>query len=255
MLVGGALLVAGACGVAAVLLGATTPGPRADASTVFGDAVALRVEPAVPASELPRSPVSPAGVVDGAPATASVRPDPDWVVGVAARTGIPARALEAYARADLLIDGVDPGCGIGWNTLAGIGAIESDHGRHGGAVLGADGVSVPAIRGGALDGRGVAAIADTDGGGWDGDTVWDRAVGPLQFIPATWAQWGVDANGDGIADPNQIDDAAYAAARYLCASGPMSTATGWRNAVFAYNHLDVYVDDVARMAQQYAAAG
>ncbi|WP_447407116.1 lytic murein transglycosylase, partial [Clostridium perfringens] len=84
-----------------------------------------------------------------------------------------------------------------------------------------------AIRGPALDGDGVAAIADTDGGRWDGDTLWDRAVGPMQFIPDTWSRWGADGNGDGAADPNQIDDAALATARYLCGASAMTDAAGW----------------------------
>ncbi|GAA2066844.1 lytic transglycosylase domain-containing protein [Microbacterium hatanonis] len=182
----------------------------------------------------------------------AVRVDAAWSARVAAAVGIPRRALEAYALADLVVDAEQPGCGIGWNTLAGIGAIETDHGRHGGAALGDDGYPSPAIRGPQLDGNGNAAIRDTDGGAWDGDAVWDRAVGPMQFIPDTWARWGADANGDGAADPNQIDDAALAAARYLCHSGSMTTTEGWRAAVFSYNHLDVYVDDVAAVANRYA---
>jgi membrane-bound lytic murein transglycosylase B len=189
-----------------------------------------------------------------APASVRVRVDDAWSSRVAAATGIPRRALDAYAAAELLIDAEQPACGVGWNTLAGIGAIETDHGRHGGAVLGDEGYPMPAIRGPQLDGNGNAAIADTDGGAWDGDTVWDRAVGPMQFIPDTWTRWGVDANGDGASDPNQIDDAALAAARYLCHSGEMSSVDGWRTAIFSYNHLDTYVDDVAAMANSYALA-
>ncbi|WP_127820517.1 lytic transglycosylase domain-containing protein [Microbacterium sp. CPCC 204701] len=189
-----------------------------------------------------------------APASARVRVDEAWSTRIAGATGIPKRAVDAYAAAELVIDAEQPGCGVGWNTLAGIGAIETDHGRHGGAVLGDDGFPMPAIRGPQLDGNGNAAIADTDGGAWDGDTVWDRAVGPMQFIPDTWSRWGTDANGDGASDPNQIDDAALAAARYLCHSGEMSSVDGWRAAIFSYNHLDTYVDDVAAVANSYALA-
>jgi len=184
---------------------------------------------------------------------AATRVDPEWLARVSAATGIPPRALQAYAGAELAISVERPSCGLGWNTVAAIGAIESDHGRHGGAVLGENGYATPAIRGPELDGAGVAAIPDTDGGRWDGDTVWDRAVGPMQFIPDTWARWGADADGDGVADPNQIDDAALATARYLCGSSTMTDAAGWSAAVFAYNHLDSYVDDIAVAADRYAA--
>jgi membrane-bound lytic murein transglycosylase B len=214
--------------------------------------------PVEPRGSLPlTAPVAspePAATPAPAPASTRVRVDPAWAERIAARTGIPVRALEAYALADLLVDAEDPACGIGWNTLAGIGAVESDHGRHGGSSIGADGYAVPAIRGPALNGDGVAAIPDTDGGRWDADTTWDRAVGPLQFIPDTWVRWGADGDGDGVADPNQIDDAALAAARYLCASGPMTGVDGWRAAIFSYNHLDTYVDAVAAAANRYAAA-
>ncbi|WP_353813708.1 lytic transglycosylase domain-containing protein [Agromyces sp. SYSU T00266] len=178
----------------------------------------------------------------------------DWLTSVASATGIPARALSAYALAHVSIAAEEPTCGIDWTTIAAIGAVESSHGSHGDSVLGADGVVQPTILGPALDGDGVAAIHDTDGGALDGDARWDRAVGPMQFIPSTWEQWGVDANGDGAADPSQIDDAAYAAARYLCASGPMTTPEGWRAAVFSYNHLESYVDKVAGIANGYADA-
>ncbi|KAA9111344.1 lytic transglycosylase domain-containing protein [Microbacterium rhizomatis] len=220
---------------------------RAQADVPFGSGARI-AQPAAPEA------VTPPEAQGVSNAVQRVGVDPAWVDATARATGIPTRALAAYATASLVISGEEPECGIGWNTIAGIGAIESDHGRHGGATLGEDGYSVPAIRGPALDGNGVAAIADSDGGRWDGDATWDRAVGPMQFIPDTWARWGADANGDGIADPNQIDDAALATARYLCAGGPMTSVDGWRAAVFSYNHLDSYVDDVAVVANRYATA-
>jgi membrane-bound lytic murein transglycosylase B len=107
-----------------------------------------------------------------------------------------------------------------------------------------------------LDGRpGVAFIADTDGGRFDGDTVFDRAVGPMQFIPSSWRSFGMDGNGDGVADPNNIDDAALAAGRYLCANGrDLSTGPGWRSAVLSYNNSDDYGRRVYAAADQYASA-
>lgn len=221
----------------------TASGAFSDASATAGGATSLgATDESVSGAEGTRGP-APAGVAvaDGA-----------WSTVTAAHTGIPDRAVRAYASAALTLLREQPGCGLGWNTLAGLGAIESAHGSHGGGVLRADGYPDPPIRGIALDGAASAAIADTDGGRFDGDAVWDRAVGPLQFIPSTWEHWGADANGDGVADPNQIDDAALAAARYLCAAGEMTTPAGWRRAVFSYNHLDSYVDDVAAAANSYA---
>ena len=180
--------------------------------------------------------------------------DPSWTSRIASATGIPERALAAYALAHVAIAEAKPECGLDWATIAAIGGIESGHGSHGGAVLDEYGVARPAIIGRALDGDGVATIEDTDGGLLDGDATWDRAVGPMQFIPSTWARWAADANGDGVADPHQIDDAAQAAARYLCASGSMTSPEGWRAAVFSYNHDNDYVDKVARVATGYASS-
>ena len=75
------------------------------------------------------------------------------------------------------------------------------------------------------------------------------AEGWMQFMPETWAQWGVDANGDGKKDPYDPRDAIFAAARYLRASGAPQDL---RRAVFAYNHANWYVEDVMRRAQWIA---
>ena len=147
-----------------------------------------------------------------------------------------------------------PGCGLTWITLASIGWHESHHGTYRGAQMRADGSLTEPIIGIALDGGpDVQAIADTDGGRFDGDTTWDRAIGPMQFIPSTWARWAVDANGDGVADPQHVDDAALAAGRYLCASGgDLSEPEAWARAIFSYNRSDAYVRGVLDAANTYA---
>jgi membrane-bound lytic murein transglycosylase B len=186
------------------------------------------------------------------------RVDHAWAARAAAATGIPSRAFLAYSSADLTIEAEQPACGLGWNTLAAIGTVESANGSYGGATVLASGytskpiIGVP-LDGGKFGGGTVAAIPDTDRGKLDGEARWDHAVGPLQFLPSTWARWGADGNGDGVASPNQIDDAALAAARYLCASGTMKNAAGWRAAVFSYNQSNAYVNEVASIANRYAA--
>lgn len=172
---------------------------------------------------------------------------------LADRTGIPLRALRAYLGASLRVAAENPDCGLGWNTLAGIGSVESDHGTFRTSVIGEDGLTTPPIIGIALDGRDSAVIRDTDDGALDGDAVWDRAVGPMQFIPATWAEWGADGNDDGVADPQHIDDSALAAGRYLCASGgDLTDPSGWIAAVAAYNDATDYNNRVAAAATSYA---
>lgn len=179
--------------------------------------------------------------------------DPEWIVRVAERTGIGERALQAYATAAQRLAREQPGCGIGWNTLAGIGFVESEHGTIDGSRVSRSGRVSPPIVEIPLDGTTTDAIPDTDGGSLDYDTVWDRAVGPMQFIPSTWRAWASDGNGDGIEDPQNIDDAAYAAARYLCVTGgDLTTSEGWIAAVAAYNDTIDYNHRVAEAADLYA---
>jgi murein DD-endopeptidase MepM/ murein hydrolase activator NlpD len=101
--------------------------------------------------------------------------------------------------------------GIPWNVLAAINKIESNFGENMG----------PSSAG---------------------------AIGWMQFMPSTWLRWGVDANGDGIADPWNPSDAVYAAARYLAASGGQTDIS---RAVFSYNHADWYVKEVLDLARVY----
>jgi hypothetical protein len=170
-----------------------------------------------------------------------------------AADGIPMTALQAYRKAAQRELALDPKCGLSWPLLAGIGRVESDHGRFAGAVLHTDGVSTPHIIGIPLDGHGTARILDTDRGRLDGDRVYDRAVGSMQFIPSTWSGYRVDGNGDGVIDPFNIFDAAAASANYLCkAGGDLTTLAGQTRAVRAYNNSDAYIALVLQLEGAYA---
>ncbi len=78
------------------------------------------------------------------------------------------------------------------------------------------------------------------------------AVGWMQFMPSTWARWGVDANGDGVADPNNPTDAIFSAARYLAGCGGQFDIA---RAVYCYNHATWYVNEVLGLASLYSAGG
>lgn len=161
------------------------------------------------------------------------------------QTDIPRLVLDAYQKATAAMTRTAPGCGLRWTMLAGIGRIESNHGRFRGSSITLHGEVLPYIIGVALDGSGpVALISDTDGGSYDGDTVYDRAVGPMQFIPSTWAFSKRDANGDGFYSPHNIYDASLAAAAYLCRAADgksMQTEEGFHAAVWSYNHSESYI--------------
>jgi len=201
-----------------------------------------------PPTDQPSSPSNNRSAID------STRPQTGWVRQIAERTGVPARALYAYARTDMVLHAQEPACQLSWATLAGIGRIESAHGGFGGAVLDRTGRPTTPIFGVALDGSpGIQRITDTDHGALDGDTRYDRAVGPMQFIPTAWATWATDADGDGRADPQDIDDAALAAGRYLCnESHDLSSGQGWWAAVLSYNNSTTYAQQVLDAANTYA---
>ncbi|GAA3530482.1 lytic murein transglycosylase [Amycolatopsis ultiminotia] len=252
--VAGVLVVAGA----GVWFVTSASAPQASPTTTDIPALSVRAADVRPGSVAPVS-ARAAGGADPGTSPQSARPsggDPldGWAKQVAAVTGIPARALRAYGNAELAMRSADAGCRISWATLAGIGRIESNHGQYGGAVLGADGRPSKPIIGVPLDGSaGVRAITDTDGGRYDGDPVADRAVGPMQFIPSTWAKWAADGNGDHRGDPQQIDDAAFGAARYLCAGGrDMASPSGWWSGVLSYNNSTEYAQKVFGLADEYA---
>lgn len=185
------------------------------------------------------------------------RADAAYARTAAGATGgdIPAVAIAAYMRAATVINAADKNCHLDWELLAAIGRVESNHGRFAGSALDSDGVATPPILGLRLDGsHGTTKIADTDAGEYDGDRRFDRAVGPMQFIPSTWSYVGVDADGDGKRDPQDIQDASLGSAVYLCVGkGDLSTVAGQRAAVYRYNHSQRYVDLVLSIAKNYQA--
>ena len=241
-------LVLGAVAVVGVL-SATALAARS------GDPVRQDLVITTPAPVYAAAPAAPGSVQAAPRGDGVVTVDPGWASRMAGKAGIPLPAMRAYSVAALRLSSESPGCHVGWSTLAGLGYVESLHGTIGGRSLLDDGHSSSPILGPALDGRGdFAAIpASPTSAQWHGDADWDHAVGPLQFIPSTWATWQSDGDGDGVADPNDLDDAAYAAGRYLCASGAsLDTGPGWVAAVFSYNHSYDYVRSVYDAASAYA---
>ena len=207
-----AVVVAGSVGAGAtgVLLAEQVdvpalPPPDGFVPAVADEALAAFVEP----EHIAAVPVGPGKVAEPVRAVLSSA----RVIDRLGESEIPEVALRAYQGAATRRGIDDPSCGIRWTLLAAIGRVESNHGRFGGAQLREDGSGTKPIRGIPLDGRpNVALIRDSDGGALDGDTTFDRAVGPMQFIPSTWKSSGADGNNDGQRDPNNIIDAAHGAA-------------------------------------------
>ncbi len=181
-------------------------------------------------------------------------PDADWVSETASQHQIPVRAMQAYATTEISEREAQPGCHLRWNTLAAIGSVESAHGTLGGGGLDAQGSSTEKIIGPALDGtNGTRAIeATAESTRLHGDDEWDHAVGPFQFLTSSWERYGGDADGDGEADPFDIDDAALGAARHLCVAGHDLAGDGWVPSVFSYNNSMQYVAKVRSVANSYA---
>ncbi len=163
--------------------------------------------------------------------------------------------IDAYFRAAVGMSERRPSCGISWDQLAGVGLIESRHGAFGGSSVGPDGQTSMRILGPVLDGDPFAAISDTDGGTMDGNTEWDRAVGPMQFIPSSWDIYGLDGNSDGAADPHNLYDAAFAAAEHLCRGhSALQNENAYRVSLLGYNRSAVYGSDVIAAQRRYEAA-
>ncbi len=197
---------------------------------------------------------APASVSDGSLLGPGVGgADAAQIISTASTSGIPSAALAAYQRAETIINAADQSCHLTWQLIAAIGRVESNHGRANGNTLDDNGLATPGIYGVALNGANrTSEIVDTDAGQFDNDTAYDRAVGPMQFIPSTWSVVGVDADGDGVRNPQDIDDAALGTAVYLCSgSDDLGTAPGQRAAVYRYNHSQSYVDLVLAIMNAY----
>ncbi|MFJ9544386.1 C40 family peptidase [Streptomyces sp. NPDC101225] len=171
---------------------------------------------------------------------------------------IPPRMLTAYKKAVQHVGEHVPKCqGMRWPILAGIAKVESNHAV--GRSIAANGDIRPKIYGVLLNGSGAGGnttvFPDTDGGQWDGTSQGERAVGPFQFMPATWQAIGADGNGDKRADPHNADDAALTAAIYLCGSGrDLTQRAQLKAAIWQYNHSSEYVANVTGWIDQYTAA-
>lgn len=166
---------------------------------------------------------------------------------------IPTVNVTAYKNAEKLLAVAQPQCGISWTIIAGIGRVESTHANNGKAD---DlGQLLEPILGPRLDGSlaGNNVIADTDGGALDGDPNFDRAVGPMQFLPETWNRYKADGNGDGISDPQNLYDAALATGDYLCDGGLNLRDLGQTTkAILRYNNSMAYVANVLAWSTGYA---
>ncbi|MFF2994056.1 lytic transglycosylase domain-containing protein [Streptomyces sp. NPDC057950] len=185
----------------------------------------------------------------------STSPSPTPTIGTPvsvgeAEAGIPATVLDAYKKAETSLRESKPGCNLPWQLLAAIGKVESGQAR--GGRVDANGTTYSPILGPKLDGNGFALIADTDNGAYDGDSAYDRAVGPMQFIPSTWAWAGRDGNGDGKKDPNNVYDAALAAGHYLCRAGrDLSVQAHMNAAILSYNNSTAYLNTVLSWLEYY----
>jgi len=200
-------------------------------------------------------PISALATAAAAGPQSSAQPTGELVTLSASERQIPAPVLAAYQQAATTLATGQPACHLRWQLVAGIGKVES--GNSAGRQISADGTVSPTILGPRLTGAGgFARITDTDDGRLDHDTAYDRAVGPMQFLPSTWAGAGRDGNADGRKDPNNIHDAALATASYLCAHHrDLAVPAQLNAAIRAYNASDAYVRAVLAWTAGYGATG
>ena len=229
------------------LAGTTTSGRHAESADQVSSPSAGSAAP--PASV---TRIEPRAYPSGAQLPAAVRIVATSVTGQGrpARVDIASVLLAAYRSAAA---SAPSSCHLPVSLLAGIGQVES--GSLAGVPL--DARHRASILGPVLDGKhGFKAVPDTDQGRWDGNTRWDRAVGPMQFLPGTWRRFALDGDGDGVTDPQDVEDATATAAAYLCAGGrDLSLPATMRAAVLAYNASDAYARLVLTYQARFASLG
>lgn len=245
-----------AVGVVAItaLVFAGVVGAAAPPSPAQLDAAITPVAAVAPATEDPSGPrvvavARPPSDFHVATATVSA-PPPKVVVNSPGALRIPSTALAAYRNAEQMMAGSYPDCGISWNLLAGIGRIESMHAN--GGATDARGKAIQPIYGPALDGTlpGNEVIVQSNVGG---RVTYARAMGPMQFLPGTWARYASDGDGDGVADPQNLYDSTLAAARYLCSGGlDLRDQSQVMAAILRYNNSMPYARNVLGWAAAYA---
>jgi membrane-bound lytic murein transglycosylase B len=242
-----------ACLIFGGVVGAAAP-PFPGPKSTLRDAAITPVAAVTPASTDPSGPLviavqHPKTGFHVAVALASA-PPPTAVVNTPGALGIPTMALSAYRNAERMMAVADPACGISWNLLAGIGRIESMHAN--GGATDARGTAIRPIYGPSLDGTlpGNEVIVQSSNGG---RVTYARAMGPMQFLPGTWARYASDGDGDGVADPQNLYDATLAAARYLCSGGlNLRDQSQVMAAILRYNNSMPYAENVLGWAAAYA---
>ncbi len=240
------LVLAGAAGGAAPLSHGKTPSVRAAITPVAAVAPSAPIDLSRPTViAIPRRPTS----FHVAAATISA-PPPPMIVNSPGALGIPIMALSAYRNAEQKMAAAVPGCGVSWNLLAGIGRIESLHAN--GGATDEHGTAISPIYGPALDGTlpGNEVIIQSSVGN---RVTYARAMGPMQFLPGTWARYASDGDNDGVPDPQNVFDSTLAAARYLCSGGlNLRDSSGIMAAILRYNNSMSYAQNVLGWAAAYA---
>lgn len=186
-----------------VLLGVTSDAPNILAK----GPVASEPAPVTP-SPAPSAPIQ--AEPDAATALETSRAVWASRLGDAPPGPVPVSAYEVYTAAAEAMREADGRCELTWHLLAGAAWVESEHGELGTSRINPEGIATPPLFGARI------SPVDSDGGALDGTSSMDRTVGPFQFAPQVWRQVGVDADGNGRRDPQNLYDAALAYSVLLC---------------------------------------